>query len=301
MLRPAWVKRWRLRRIQVYALVGAAGTGKSFRAQLIARKYNIDLIIDDGLLIRGQQILAGRSAKKEKTILGAIKTALFVEHEHMVGVRRALAQESYSRLLIIGTSEERVRKVAARLGLRNPAKVIRIENVSSPEDLEAASRAREAGGKHIIPVPSVEVRKDYGHLIVDSVRILFRRGLRRRRGSFEKTIVRPDYGRKGRVAISETALRQMVQHCVEESEPEAQIRRMLVITDADGIVLRIEIVVPYGLQIAGSLHSLRSYIHESIERYTGILIHEVSITIVDVVESGRGVRPQPPRPEQDSH
>jgi len=46
-----------LRGVKSYALVGSSGTGKSFRAKLVAQKYGIDLIIDDGLLIRGDQIL----------------------------------------------------------------------------------------------------------------------------------------------------------------------------------------------------------------------------------------------------
>jgi len=42
------------------------------------------------------------------------------------------------------------------------------------------------------------------------------------------------------------------------------------------------------VQVSGSLHNLRTYIHESIERYTGILIHEVSITVTGITEpSGR--------------
>jgi len=42
-------------------------TGKSHRAVWVARERGIDFIIDDGLLIRGAQIIAGKSAKKEKT------------------------------------------------------------------------------------------------------------------------------------------------------------------------------------------------------------------------------------------
>ena len=52
-----------LNRIKVYALVGESGTGKSFRAKLVAQKHGIDMIIDDGLLIRDNRILAGHSAK----------------------------------------------------------------------------------------------------------------------------------------------------------------------------------------------------------------------------------------------
>ena len=40
------------KRIKVFALIGESGTGKSFRAKLVAQKYGIDYIIDDGLLIR---------------------------------------------------------------------------------------------------------------------------------------------------------------------------------------------------------------------------------------------------------
>jgi len=66
-----------LRGVKTYALVGPSGTGKSFRAKLVAQKYGIELIIDDGLLIRGDQILAGRSAKKTLPIWAPSKTALF--------------------------------------------------------------------------------------------------------------------------------------------------------------------------------------------------------------------------------
>ena len=53
--------------ISVMALVGESGTGKSFKSKLLAQKYGIDAIIDDGLLIQNDKILGGRSAKTEKT------------------------------------------------------------------------------------------------------------------------------------------------------------------------------------------------------------------------------------------
>lgn len=56
--------------VSVYALVGESGTGKSFKAKLLAQKYGIEAIIDDGLLIQDDKILGGRSAKTEKTYMG---------------------------------------------------------------------------------------------------------------------------------------------------------------------------------------------------------------------------------------
>ncbi|HRZ65913.1 MAG TPA: hypothetical protein P5133_13365, partial [Spirochaetia bacterium] len=73
---------WLAKGVRVYALVGESGTGKSFRAKLVAQKYGIDLIIDDGILIRGDTLIAGRSAKKEQLYMAAVKTALFHDKAH---------------------------------------------------------------------------------------------------------------------------------------------------------------------------------------------------------------------------
>ena len=46
-------------RMKVYAFVGPSGTGKSYRAQMVASDKGINYIIDDGLLIRGNEVHAG--------------------------------------------------------------------------------------------------------------------------------------------------------------------------------------------------------------------------------------------------
>ena len=60
---------WLARKPRTFALVGKSGTGKSFKARQVARRFGIDLIIDDGLLIRGQKIVAGQVGKAGKGIL----------------------------------------------------------------------------------------------------------------------------------------------------------------------------------------------------------------------------------------
>ena len=106
---------WWLRRVKVYALVGRSGTGKSFRAKLISQKYGLDLIIDDGLLIKNEKILAGQSAKKERHYLSAIKTALFENPAHRRELKKALDAERFKKVLVIGTSEKMVRRITDRL------------------------------------------------------------------------------------------------------------------------------------------------------------------------------------------
>ena len=108
---------WLVRKPRIFALVGKSGTGKSFKARQVARRFRIDLIVDDGLLIRGQKIIAGKSAKKEKGILSAIKTAVFANPDQVEEVRRALAEQVYNRVLIIGTSRKMIQRIASTLGL----------------------------------------------------------------------------------------------------------------------------------------------------------------------------------------
>ena len=123
-------------RVQVYALVGESGTGKSFRSKLLAEEYGIHAIIDDGLLIQDEKIVAGRSAKREKTYMGAVRAALFDDKEHRDSVARVLRKTHIKKILLLGTSEKMVSKIAMRLQLPQPQKIIHIEDIASQEDIE---------------------------------------------------------------------------------------------------------------------------------------------------------------------
>ncbi|MDD3997827.1 MAG: hypothetical protein PHH86_08980, partial [Sphaerochaetaceae bacterium] len=141
---------WKLKGVKVYALVGRSGTGKSFRSKLVAEKYNIDLIIDDGLLIKGDRIIAGKSAKREQNFLTAVRTALFDDDDQQRETVSALQKEKYHKLLIVGTSDKMVHKIAARLKLPAPEKIFKIEDIASKEEIETAMRIRYSEGKHVI-------------------------------------------------------------------------------------------------------------------------------------------------------
>ena len=72
-------------KIRVYAFVGPSGTGKSYRAQMVAGEYDIHYIIDDGLFIKDNEVIAGNSAKKAPTKIETVKHALFlrkINHIH---------------------------------------------------------------------------------------------------------------------------------------------------------------------------------------------------------------------------
>ncbi len=195
---------WLARGPQVYALVGRSGTGKSYKAGAIAQRFGIDLIIDDGLVIRGGAIIAGRSAKREKGIVSAVRTALFANPDQAADARRAIGAEHFRRILVIGTSLKMVRRIAAGLELPDFTRIIPIEQAATREEIARAMRVRAEQGKHIIPVPSVEVKRSYPHIFFESVKELIsgtRRGFGRKPVDahlVEKTVVRPPYSRPPR-------------------------------------------------------------------------------------------------------
>ena len=272
---------WLSRRLVVFALVGKSGTGKSFRAKLIAEKYDIELIIDDGLLIRDDKIVAGRSAKREKAFLGAIKTALFDDLDHRQEVRQALKQEKYRRILLLGTSERMVAKIAEALELPPPSKILYIEDIATRDEIQRAMNSRHVEGSHVIPVPALEVKRDYSRIFYDTVMLFLQRRFPAISSPriIEKTVVRPRFSRRGRVTISEAALTQMVLHCADEFDHSINIRKVKIKEDNRGYLLDLYVHVPYGLQVAEILHNFKEYVIESLERLTGILIEEVNINV----------------------
>lgn len=272
---------WLIKGVQVFALVGKSGTGKSFRAKLVSLKYGIDLIIDDGLLIENERIIGGRSAKRDKAYLSAIKTAVFDDPGHRKEVRDTLKKAKFKRVLIIGTSEKMVIKISKRLGLPTISRIIRIEDIATEEEINAALHSRKNEGKHIIPVPSIEIARKYSHILYDSVRILFKRTLNpfAQKSGYEKTVVRPYYGRKGDISVSEAALIQMVHHCIAEYDSSISIQKVQVSNSEEGYRLKIYVNIPLGVKVQGNLHGLQNFIIDSLERFTGVSISKAHIII----------------------
>lgn len=270
-----------IKRVSVYALVGKAGTGKSFRARLITDKYHIELMIDDGLLIRDHRILAGRSAKREKNRFTAIKRAIFENSEHAQEVRNALSKEKFKSILLIGTSEKMVARIAERLDLTYPGQIIYIEDVATEEEIVRARESRRKRGKHVIPVPVIEVKQDPSHRILDSFKIFIKAHpiLFWKKKTVEKTVVQPPFSRRGKLSISEMALSQMIMHCVQEYTGDVKIVKIIIDLTSSGYRIEVRLGLPFGMSIPDTLAGMQEYIVTNIERFSGIYIEELHLTV----------------------
>ena len=123
--------------MDVYTLTGKSGTGKSFHAMNLCKKYNIEAIIDDGLFIYKNTVVEGVSAKRAATKIGAVKTALFMNDEIRDKVATAIRQKKPTGILVLGTSDGMTDRIIERLGLpplpEDSLRRIHIEDITTPE------------------------------------------------------------------------------------------------------------------------------------------------------------------------
>ncbi|MBQ0070355.1 MAG: hypothetical protein KBS81_00620 [Spirochaetales bacterium] len=269
----------KIKGISVYGLVGRSGTGKSYHAKQVASRYNINLIIDDGLLIKGDRILAGHSAKQDPNFMAAVKTAVFDDEEHKNQITSALLKENYRKILIIGTSEKMVMKITQRLDLPEPSKIIHIEEVSSAEDIETAMHIRFTEGKHVIPVPSIEITRSAPQIVFDSIKVRLKKKPLKPTVS-EKTIVKPEFSRPAKDALSETALAQMIKHAISEYDGVMKVKKAKGSRNIDNTyTISVTIQLPMRHYISTSITDLQQYIGDCLEKFGNIMVRSVSIEI----------------------
>lgn len=205
-------------KIQVFAFVGPSGTGKSYRAQYVAGENNIDYIIDDGLFIKGNEVIAGSSAKKAPTKIETVKHALFQTEQEKKEIQTAIKKYKPESIMILGTSDNMVHKIAENLGLPKIERIIRIEEIATEEEIQAARRMRVTEGKHVIPVPTFEIKKDFSGYILDPLQIFKSKGLGKAPYVSEKSIIRPTFSYMGNFTISDSVFRQIIEYLVYKAE-----------------------------------------------------------------------------------
>lgn len=272
--------------MKVYALVGKSGAGKSFRARLIAEKHGIDVIVDDGILIHENAILAGHWAKKERTLLAATRRALFDTREHAREARDALRSVGFRTVLVVATSREMAERIAAVLDLPKPSAVYSIDDVAQRDEREAAARKRRRAGSHALPAQTVSIRRGPIASLAAGADSLAD-AVRRKTARDNRLRAAVDNQKQERgFAISIDALRQMVGHCVAEHDSRITVEKVRIRERGGMHDLEVGIRVPFALQTSGDLHRLREYVMHSLERYAGIIVREVRL-VVESVEAGR--------------
>lgn len=268
--------------MDVIALVGPSGTGKSHRALIVAHEHKVDTIIDDGLLIKDSKIVAGKSAKKEPSKIMAVRRAIFMEEEHAREVRDAIKEVAPNRILILGTSDNMVGKIAQILDLPAISQIVRIEDIATPAEIAKARESRLKDGKHIIPVPTIELKPHFSGYLIDPLDIFFKKSKATRRKLGEKSIVRPTFSYYGKLLISDSAIARIVDHVATRDAALTRTSHIVIKYSRErekGISISLEVTIRYGNPIWDVSYQAQKRIKEMVEQMTGMVVREVNVAV----------------------
>lgn len=268
--------------MKIYALTGSSGTGKSHYAALLAYQEGIDYIIDDGLLIGGNRILAGRSAKREITRMAATKRAIFLDPEHAAQVRKTINEVQPQSILILGISERMISKIVNRLELPPVHKFFRIEEIATPAAIAKAVEIRKKENRHVIPIPTFALERDFPGYVLDSIKSFLRGGKHHpaRIHQAEQSIVRPLYSTLGSYYISEHVLEQIAVYEAELMAGIARCHKVSVTNSRKGMIINLDVALAYGPDhsFPRLLKNLQLEVKHRLESMTGLQIFHINVT-----------------------
>lgn len=266
-----------MNKIRVLAFVGPSGTGKSYRAQMVASENDIRFIIDDGLLIKDNEVIAGSSAKKAPTKIETVKHALFLKEKEKNEIIETIKKYKPEGILILGTSDGMVEKIAQNLALPNIEKTIYISDVATEEEMEKARRIRVTEGKHVIPVPTFEIKKDLSGYMLDPLQIFKTKGKGKDPYISEKSIIRPTFSYLGNFTISDNVFKQITQHIALRNNSIYRISKIRVQKREEGPEIYLEVILNYGSNIIDELQNFKVKLKKEIERLTSMNVQKIEI------------------------
>ncbi|MEG0292299.1 MAG: hypothetical protein RR495_06345 [Anaerovoracaceae bacterium] len=265
--------------MKVYALVGKSGTGKSYQAINVCKDRNIESIIDDGLYIYRGNAKAGKSAKRETTKIGAVKTALFNDEEHRNEVASKIKKTNPRSILLIGTSDGMVNKICNRLGLEKIDETIYIVDITTENERKIAEKQRHVQGKHVVPVPTFQLKHQFSGYFISPLRIFKSMGPAAKGGFSEKSVVRPTYSYLGEYIISDKVISDIIK-CTAISIPGAnEIVRTIADNNNGTLDIKVFAIIDRDMNLVEVAKELQKRSAHMIEEMTAFNINEINIEV----------------------
>ena len=276
--------------MKIYALVGKSGTGKSYQAVNLCKEKNVESIIDDGLFICRNTVLAGISAKRQATKIAAVRTALFHEDYHMESVKAAIEKADPQTLLVLGTSDRMVDKIVARLGLHDIDERIYIEDITTEEERDIAYKQRNDLGQHVIPAPTFQLKRQFSGYFMSPMKqsLNLLKGIGHKKEAVEKSVVRPTFSYLGGYEISEKVLSDIAACVQQEQGTVGQLVKIVIggsrgagsqVEKDEGVEMHILADFVYGPDLPAKAVAYQKRVAEQIEEMTMFNISKVDLEI----------------------
>ena len=210
-----------------------------------------------------------------------MKRAIFMEKDHCQAVREALAQSDIETLLVIGTSDKMVRTICKRLQIPMPSETVYIQDISTTREMKKAREMRIKEGKHVVPVPTIELKPHLSGVLVDLPHRLFSRN-RKHLALPEKSIVRPAFSYYGKITVSDYVVSDIVRIVVKKNREVDRITGIKVRRPSDtskGMTIFLEIVLFFGAPIYEVVKALQTRIKLKVEGMTSMPVKNIDVSI----------------------
>ena len=244
---------------------------------MVARERNIEYIIDDAILIHDNKVIAGTSAKKAETRIESVKKALFSTPGQAEEMREVIKKEKPESILILGTSDDMVEKIVKNLELPEISERIYIEDVATPEQIALARSTRRAEGKHVIPVPTFEIKKNFSGYLLDPLQIFKWKGRGTAPFVTEKSLIRPTFSYLGNYTISDNVLRTICEKIADDTEGIYKVQRVKVDSYSNGIMIYIDVELEYGTAMKPLMKEYKEKARREIDRLTAMNVLDIQI------------------------
>ena len=168
-----------------------------------------------------------------------------------------------------------VEKIAGNLKLPKILKTIYITDVATEEEIETARRTRVTEGKHVIPVPTFEIKKDFSGYLLDPLQIFKSRGNGEKPYISEKSIIRPTFSYMGNFTISDNVFKQLAEYLANKLEEINRVLKIRVTNSDEGAVIYMEVEVIYGCNVVETLKDFKQKAIREIENWTSMNVAQM--------------------------
>ena len=150
-----------------------------------------------------------------------------------------------------------VDKIVSNLGLPEISERVYIRDVATEEEMQTAKRIRQTEGKHVIPVPTFEIKKDFSGYLLDPLQIFKSKGKGAKPYISEKSIIRPTFSYLGKFTISDTVFRQIIEYIGNKSEGIYKVTRVRITTVEQTVDIYVEVLLNYGYNMVEAMKEFK--------------------------------------------
>ena len=228
-------------------------------------------------MVYNNQVIAGESAKKAPTKIETVKHALFYSDSEKQAIVKAFKKYKPQSILLLGTSDGMVDKIAANLGLPAISERIYITDVATEQEMKTARKIRVTEGKHVIPVPTFEIKKQFSGYLLNPLQIFKSKGKGQKPYISEKSIIRPTFSYLGNFTISDAVFRQILDYLAGNTPAIHRVIKMRVNNFGEGVNVYMEVEIVYGFNVVDGLNTFKDKAKKEIEKLTAMNVERLEV------------------------